>query len=121
MAVQYGVGADGTNKEFTASDTVKSLYGTGVPNGGQTGIWTPASGKKFRINSFTIAASVAGLYALLDGAVPFAYVYMPVGVVTVNLGNPGYTSTTANNILYVQNQSGVAANQSLIASGTEVL
>lgn len=121
MAVQYGTGADGNLAAFTAGDTIKSAYSSSVGAGGSLLIWTPASGKKFRLNGFTIGVDTAGYFALAEEAVPFAYIRMAAGSSVMFSGLvPGYTASAANGRLYVQNLNGAVIGISGLATGTEV-
>lgn len=65
-------------------------------------IWTPASGKKFRLTGYHLSASVAGNITLKDGTAGTTIVIVPSGTggsgVFVDLGN-GILSATADNVL----------------------
>lgn len=118
------------NAEQVATDAVPTLEALRTPNvfktaqataAGATAVWTPASGKKFRLMKFQIeltdsAAMVAGAgdinIRFQDGSTDFGFQYdvtIPATALTapfasapvsgwVDLGN-GYLSTTADNVL----------------------
>ena len=83
-------------------------------------LWTPASGKKFRLMGYHLTASVAGNILLKDGAAGTVIAVVPSGAggsgVFVSLGN-GKLSATANNVLEALGPA--ASTASGIVFGTE--
>ena len=103
---------------------------------GNTAVWTPASGKKFRLMGFILVPS-AGLAAagqtllkLTDGATDWGMdllIYLPIAAsivaqapIIVNLPGNGHLSTTADNVLNANLSAALTAGAfSITAWGTE--
>jgi hypothetical protein len=98
---------------------------------GTTAVWTPTSGKRFRLLGYSwsipnTATSAAGSAAgLLDQAAGIAYL-SEIGTTTtgannsVSLGVSGYPSAAVNNILYINLTAAFTAGEILITVwGTE--
>ncbi len=100
--------------------SLKTAQGSAVASGSSVDIWTPASGKKFRLFGFSIAQSGAGRLEVLDDATIIGYL-RATGNAPVVLGMPanGYQSAVANNVLKVKNQTGGATDLDVIAWGCE--
>ena len=85
-------------------------------------VWTPAAGKRFRMTSIVLAATVAGHYSINDGSpgTVFYDVFLQANVsLVIALQGNGYLSLAANNVLSIENQSGAAATIYATAFGTE--
>jgi hypothetical protein len=64
-------------------------------------IWTPSSGKKFRIMGGTVSLSASVTLAFQDAGTTFAIFSMTSGTnLPLNFGENGYLSTAANNSLF---------------------
>jgi len=99
--------------------TVKILNNTAITAGTPVAVWTPASGKKFRVlklQVYNLGSTTDVIF--LDGGSEFIRVPVPADsqVQTIEFGN-GYLSSAADNVLSVD----VAANTTLtiVAYGTE--
>ena len=104
-----------------------------VSAAGNTAVWTPASGKKFRLMGFVIsvAASLAAageeVIELLDSATEIAVFSVPLqstiaqtNPIIVHLNGDGYLSAAANNVLNVNLGTVLASGHvSVFAYGTE--
>jgi hypothetical protein len=74
-----------------------------------TAVWTPASGKKFRVMGWCLTGSV-GATKWLDDGVGGTHVYTPSGDLDiVNLPGNGYLSTLADNALVTKGMSSGSA------------
>jgi hypothetical protein len=110
---------------------------------GNTAVWTPTSGNKFRLQRFKImvtdnaAQTSAGVLTISfqDGStgIPFAFdVYVPAASITAPIGTAfdsgwidlanGYASTTASNVLNVNLSAALTAgNVRVICAGCEAV
>lgn len=120
---QYGY--NGTSWDRTRSNN-RHIYQEYLllTNGQHLDIWTPASGKKFRLMSVLIGSRVAAELILRDATNSTTY----SNIATFNLGGRGsiaydlrngYISTTANNKLAVYNQTGSTVSLWATFLGTE--
>lgn len=113
--------------------TFKSVAATGA---GSTALWTPATGKSFRILGFTIipagglAAAGQEVISLYDGSASMGIdmtVYLPIAAsvanqppICVTLPGNGYLSNTPGNVLNVNLSAAVTAGAvSVSVWGTE--
>lgn len=101
--------------------TSKTAQGTAVADSADVTVWTPASGKKFRLRGLVIAASVAGRYELHDGASGrIAYVRLAANdSLAIEMDANGIQSALANNTLLFRNKTGGAADMDAWAWGSE--
>lgn len=87
-----------------------------------TTVWTPATGKKFRLMGVSVSSSAAGRLALRDNSSGTDYIarflYNAADTKTFDFGN-GYVSLAANNVLEIRNNSGTAVSIWVTAWGTE--
>lgn len=86
-----------------------------------TTVWTPASGRKFRLMGIQISTSAAATVHLRDGAGGTRFYSQRTGGADTkdfSFGN-GYLSATANNVLEILNSSGATINVWVNAWGTE--
>lgn len=85
-------------------------------------VWTPATGKKFRLMGLSVSASAAAQLAIRDGSTgsDILYMFKTGGADTkdFDFGN-GRLSTTADNVLQVYNATGSTINVWVTAWGTE--
>jgi hypothetical protein len=91
-----------TPGKFISIKNVAVTAGTAQP------VWTPGSGKKFHLMGFAISLSVAGYIIFEDGngGSSAEFIRTPGMAAGIGLVNPanfgnGYTSTAANNALYM--------------------
>ena len=93
-----------------------------LPDATGTTVWTPSTGKKFRLMGISVGSSAAGRLTVRDGSTGTTYlqrfVFSAAGTLDFNFGN-GLISTTADNVLYVINNSGATVNIWVTAWGTE--
>ena len=93
-----------------------------LANATATTVWTPASGKKFRLMGVMIGLGATnGLVHLRDGAGGSAFFTArdaAAASIQFSFGN-GYLSSTANNVLEVYNATGSTINVWVHAWGTE--
>ncbi len=94
---------DGSNYvRMRVPTTFKTIAAVSVTAGTAVTIWTPTTGKKFRVMGFVLGCSVAGGIILVDSATEFLRVLAAAGAsVTAPGMDNGYLSTTANNLLKV--------------------
>lgn len=84
----------------------KTIQAASITAGTPVSVWTPTSGKKFRVMGYVLSLSVAGAILFEDttgGANEFwrtALLAAGIGVPSPNLGN-GHLSLAANNVLYL--------------------
>ncbi len=81
----------------------KPVAAVAVTAGTPVNLWTPASGKKFRLMGFALSLSVAGAVILKDAAAELARtpsMAAGIGLVSPPMGN-GYLSAAADNILKI--------------------
>jgi hypothetical protein len=82
--------------------TFKTVAAVSVTSGTPVGIWTPTSGKKFRIMNWCVSLSVAGAVIFKDTSATevFRTPLMPAGIGQCGpfMGN-GYISLAVNNVL----------------------
>lgn len=103
------------------SDVYKYVIATSLAAGTSVNLWTPTTGKKFRLSSITVVGSGAGLLELYDDTNEFAM----IGVTgqhqttTIPFGS-GYTSSAINNVLKAKNYSGGTVTFYITLFGTEV-
>jgi hypothetical protein len=91
-----------------------------LPTSTATTIWTPTTGKKFRLMGVIVSTSATVHLHLRDGAggtIFFTSRTLATGQ-TFDFGN-GYLSAAANNVLEVRNDSGTTTNVWITAWGTE--
>lgn len=99
----YPIGFNGNTVARLRSPTVfKSLNAVAV--GSEVTIWTPASGKKFRIMGFVLTSGTAGgTVALKDNTAGTTILQIPLSTVGATVVSPpmgnGILSATANNVL----------------------
>lgn len=100
--------------------TVKTVQATGLANGAIQTLWTPASGKSFRLRTVAGRSSWAQRATLRDGAGTLAYIYLPANDwrTLIDLPANGYLSTAANNTLDYVNGAG-AADVDFVVAGSE--
>jgi len=98
----------GTNihDQIRAVNVIKKVQAVAVTAGTPVSIWTPTSGKKFRLMAWLLSLSVAGKILFEDatgGGNEFARTALMaagVGVASPPLGN-GFLSAVANNQLFI--------------------
>jgi hypothetical protein len=123
VTVNANLGFNGsTFDRIRVGKVYKYIEYLNLPNATATTVWTPASGKKFRLMGVSI--SVSGTNAavhLRDGAGGTVFhTARAAGTDTkdFSFGN-GYLSTTANNVLEIYNLTGGTINVHVTAWGTE--
>lgn len=82
--------------------TTKIFKQVNAATAGDNAVWTPATGKKFRLLGFVLACGAIAVNVYLkDGATTFSPTFNLAThqVIQINLGN-GYLSAAANNVLY---------------------
>lgn len=93
-----------------------------LPDATGTTIWTPASGKKFRLMGISVSCGSAGRLAIRDGnsGTDFIarFLYAGADTKTFDFGN-GYLSLQADRVLELRNNSGATVNAWVTAWGTE--
>lgn len=107
---------------YRAVDTLKTNQSTATATTGDLTLWTPTSGKKFRLRSLRGRVSNAGRYEARDGTgTVIAYMYIEANVwkTLLDMDANGYLSAAANNSLLIRNQSGGNSDMDFIASGNE--
>lgn len=135
-AMQYAL--NGTSLDVIRTPNVFKLV-TAITSSGNTAVWTPASGKKFRLMGYQIFLSdQAKASAAADLVISFQDAttaigagmmsYVPAAITAgevnpssgpVDLGN-GYLSTTANNVLNVNLSFALTGGSVAVAAwGTE--
>lgn len=90
-------------------------------NAGTFTVWTPTSGKKFRLMGISISSSVAARLLVRDGAGGTVMLYFQVGAADTKVYNldQGFVSATANNVLEILNSTGGTVDARVTAWGTE--
>lgn len=101
----YGVVYNGSTWDRERTPIVFKDVSVAVTAGTPQTVWTPTSGKKFRLMGWELALSVAGAVIFHDGNPGTALwrtgaLAAGVAVAAPNIGN-GYLSTAANNVLSV--------------------
>lgn len=117
-AVQYGW--NGSTTEMIRVPNVWKYASNGTL-AGTTGVtvWTPASGKKYRVMGVTLQSSVSQAYFLRDAGSTFQMIYPPANEgVTIYLGN-GYLANAANTNLELYNSGSTTATVRISLFGTE--
>lgn len=91
----------------------KSFASTAITAGTGATIWTPASGKKFRLMGYSISSSAAGLLIFGDNLVGTVIARSPAvaaaGFATIELIGNGILSAAANNVLKLDGPTGNVA------------
>lgn len=116
-------GFNGTNFDRVRVGKVyKHIEYLTLPDATGTTIWTPASGKKFRLMGISVSCGSAGRLALRDGSTGTDFIvrFLYAGADTKNFdfGN-GYLSLQADRVLELRNNSGATVNAWVTAWGTE--
>jgi len=95
---------DGNNYvRMRVPTTFKTIAAVSVTAGTAVTVWTPTTGKKFRLMGYMLGCSVAGGIILLDQAAEIMRQLVPANVSIANpatMGN-GVLSAAANNLLRV--------------------
>ena len=117
-AMQYAVNGGGFDRIRTPN-VFKTISAVTITN--ETTIWTPASGKKFRVMGYVLSVgTAAGNLTIRDntaGSTIFIIPKMPTDTPHhINLGN-GILSAAANNVLTAQGASTAVLNG--VVWGTE--
>jgi hypothetical protein len=104
LAESFGMVWNGASWDRLRTPNVfKVVSAVAVTAGTPASVWTPTSGKKFRLLGFVLSLSVAGFVKLIDSAAEiFRTGAMPLGDgdEVISLGN-GILSALANNILKI--------------------
>jgi hypothetical protein len=87
-----------------APNVFKTVSDTAITAGTPLAIWTPTTGKKFRMLGFTFSSTIAGNLIFKDATTEFFRAAKNATNGISTLGSPsntgfGYLSTTANNVL----------------------
>jgi hypothetical protein len=92
-----------------------------VANNTTVDVWTPATGKKFRIMAYLISVSVAGKWEMWDGATGiFQTILLEANKITpIEYFGNGHISSTANNALVFKNLTGSTSDIHITTFGTE--
>lgn len=118
----YNQGFNGsTFDRIRVGKTYKYIEYLNLADNTATTVWTPASGKKFRLMAVQISSSAASLLHLRDGAGgTIFHTQRTAGIDSkyFEFGN-GYLSATANNVLEILNKSTATINVWVTAWGTE--
>jgi hypothetical protein len=113
---------NGTNFDrLRAGKVYKYIEYLNLTDNTATTVWTPASGKKFRLMAVQISSSGASLLHLRDGAGGTVFhTQRTAGIDSkyFEFGN-GYLSAAANNVLEILNKSTATINVWVTAWGTE--
>jgi hypothetical protein len=100
----------------------KPLNAVAIAGTPGTAVWTPATGKRFRLQRAVLASSVAGNLILTDGSGGAVLAVIPVTAagagVPLDLIN-GELSSAAGNALYVFNSGGAATISGTISGSEE--
>ena len=89
-----------------------------LPTSTSTTVWTPSSGKKFRLMGVSISTSASVHLHLRDSGTIFHTVRPLATTATFDFGN-GYLSALVGNVLEIRNDSGTTTNVWVTAWGTE--
>lgn len=102
------MGQTGTNVVSVerVANVIKNVPGTAVTAGTPVSIWTPATGKKFRLLGYHLSSTVAGSIIFKDGvASPPEFLRTPIQAINTGTPSPplgnGYLSSAANNQLWI--------------------
>lgn len=101
-ALGWGLGSDGVPLQHHVADRFVPFALTAVTT--QQLVWTPASGKKFRLLGIHLKASVATTIAILDGTGGTTILTIGAGAASpevLTLGPIGILSGAANRAVYV--------------------
>ena len=114
-------GYDGTNLRFICVTNGAAQFSVGtIASTASLTVWTPASGKRFRLLWLNLSTSVAGGVELVDGTTAFAEVALAAAVgQSILLPSGGYLSIAANNVLKLTNETGATSTMIGTAIGTE--
>lgn len=111
----------GTMDRVRVPNVFKYSSNASVGPSGTFTIWTPASGKKFRLMGGTLSAATASPVLFRDGAggTNFNFIHVPANDSrSFDLGN-GYLSTAANNVLEILNAGASTTTIRVSFFGTE--
>lgn len=103
----------------------REYHGSLAGSAGAAGaVWTPASGKKFRLLTFQVSTDFSGEVLLVDGTLGVGTEIWRMNMtasmpVTIPIGPNGVLSFTANNVLNVYNNSSTTGNVYVFATGDE--
>lgn len=105
-ATQMGQTGTGVVSVERVANIIKNVPGTAITAGTPVSVWTPASGKKFRILGYHLSNTVAGSIIFKDGVSSPPEVFR-TPIQAINTGTPspplgnGYLSSAANNQLWI--------------------
>jgi hypothetical protein len=118
----YGLNFTGTNWErVRGTKLYKYQEFNTLSNAGTFTVWTPASGKKFRLMGISISSSAASRLLVKDGASGSIIVYYQTSAADTKVYDfgQGFLSNAANNVLEILNSSGATVDVRATAWGTE--
>lgn len=118
----HGEGFDGNYwvKKRVSNGVTHVLSPASVASGTYSGaIWTPATNKRFRLLWAMISIGTATDILLVDQTATVGDLDQQAGLIQLRLPPNGYLSLTANNVLRLYNNGGVASIVSGFAFGTE--
>lgn len=116
-SIPYGF--NGTNFDrIRVGKVYKYIEYLNLPTSTSTTVWTPSSGKKFRLMGVSISTSASVHLHLRDSGTIFHTVRPLATTVTFSFGN-GYLSALVGNVLEIRNDSGTTTNVWVTAWGTE--
>lgn len=118
----YGLNFTGTNWErVRGTKLYKYQEFNTLLNAGTFTVWTPTSGKKFRLMGISISSSAASRLLVKDGASGSIIVYYQTSAADTKVYDfgQGFLSNAANNVLEILNSSGATVDVRATAWGTE--
>lgn len=111
--VPFFLGTSTGLRRVRGVETSKPGQATALADGSTADVWTPASGKKFRLLGLAVGASAAGRYALVEGAGNALVLPLRLPAnqsVCLDIQANGILAAAANNVLKLRNNSGGAAD-----------
>lgn len=111
-----------TYEAMRTVDTLKNAVDATLAAGASLTLWTPVSGKRFRLRGVAGSASVGGAFEIYDGDQLVATIFLNATAVTariLDLPANGYLSEAADNVLSVKNTTGNTASVRFQAWGNE--
>ncbi|CAB4128462.1 hypothetical protein UFOVP103_45 [uncultured Caudovirales phage] len=117
----HGYNGTGYDRVRTGSKFYYQEY-IGLTSNSSTSVWTPTTGKKYRLMGITLSATVIGRYFVKDGLTGNVICAFNLDVANAQrnfyFGN-GLIGTAANVVLAVQNGNATTANIWVTSWGTE--
>jgi len=113
---------NGTNFDMRRCVKLNKLYNGSLASGVEATVWTPGSGKKFRILFISFTADAAGFYSLKDNTAGTTVIGFRIAAnaqVVYSFPPNGLLSASANNVLSIVNGTAGAASITINVLGTE--